>query len=256
MKGRREKGNILGVEKCSAVETILLVNWQPANTLITKLLYGQEKNWQQNNLYSFWNALLAEQTLLLKRLLLLPLTFSTSSARSLGSHCEMQIWQQPHPSKPDKQLEQWTSPLPCSGLSRGHPKPSTKAHLFMNTGLPCQPHHSSHALGYRNRTTAAQAAWLLAGLWLMMMDFVIRQETHLLNHLLTTYDPDPRRLFTLSSRWQEWGPKYFQSLDLASEIKRSGPTFSCWALPNLRLVWKINCRTGASSQNVFFIHPR
>lgn len=43
MKGRREKGNILGVEKHSAAETILLVNWQPDNTLITKLLYGQEK---------------------------------------------------------------------------------------------------------------------------------------------------------------------------------------------------------------------
>jgi len=29
----------------------------------------------------------------------------------------------------------------------------------------------------------------------MMMDFVTQQETHLLNHLLTTYDPDPWRHF-------------------------------------------------------------
>lgn len=72
MKGRREKGNILGVGKHSAAQTILLVNWQPATRLITKLLYGQEKKnktWQQNNLYSFLNALLAEQTLLVKWLL-------------------------------------------------------------------------------------------------------------------------------------------------------------------------------------------
>lgn len=33
---------MLGVEKRSAAETILLVNWQPANTLITKFLYGRE----------------------------------------------------------------------------------------------------------------------------------------------------------------------------------------------------------------------
>lgn len=39
-----------------------------------------------------------------------------------------------------------------------------KTHLFTNMGLPCQPHHPSQALGYRDLTTAAQAAWLLAGL--------------------------------------------------------------------------------------------
>jgi len=44
MKGKREKGNILGVEKHPAAKAILLVNCQLANTLITKLLYGQEKN--------------------------------------------------------------------------------------------------------------------------------------------------------------------------------------------------------------------
>lgn len=44
MKGSTEKGNILGVGKHSAAQTILLVNWQPATRLITKLLYGQEKN--------------------------------------------------------------------------------------------------------------------------------------------------------------------------------------------------------------------
>lgn len=53
MKGRREKGNRSGVEKHLAAETILLVNWQPANTLITKLLHGQDKNWQQGSFYSF-----------------------------------------------------------------------------------------------------------------------------------------------------------------------------------------------------------
>lgn len=44
MKGSTEKGNILGVGKHCAAQTILLVNWQPATRLITKLLYGQEKN--------------------------------------------------------------------------------------------------------------------------------------------------------------------------------------------------------------------
>lgn len=43
MKDGREKRNTLGVEKRSAAETILLVNWQPANMLITKFLYDQEK---------------------------------------------------------------------------------------------------------------------------------------------------------------------------------------------------------------------
>lgn len=53
MKGTREKGNRSGMEKHSAAQTILLVNWQPANTLITKLLHGQDKNWQQDSFYSF-----------------------------------------------------------------------------------------------------------------------------------------------------------------------------------------------------------
>lgn len=47
------KGNALGVEKPLAAKTVLLVNWQQANTLITKLLDGQEKHWQRSNSHSF-----------------------------------------------------------------------------------------------------------------------------------------------------------------------------------------------------------
>lgn len=49
---QERKGNTRGVEKPLAAKTVLLVNWQQANTLITKLLYGQEKHWQQSNLHS------------------------------------------------------------------------------------------------------------------------------------------------------------------------------------------------------------
>lgn len=47
------KGNTLGAEKPLAAKTVLLVNWQQANTLITKLLDGQEKHWQRSNSHSF-----------------------------------------------------------------------------------------------------------------------------------------------------------------------------------------------------------
>lgn len=48
----RGTADTLRVEKPLAAETALLVNWQQANTLITKFLDGQEKPWQASDLHS------------------------------------------------------------------------------------------------------------------------------------------------------------------------------------------------------------
>lgn len=127
MKGSTEKGNILGVGKHSAAQTILLVNWQPATRLITKLLYGQEKN----NLTAEQFVFLPKRTpcctdLAREMAALLPLTCGASSAQSLGSHRKMQM--QPRAAESPA----WASPVP-------RPERPGREHVFCEQGVPRQP---------------------------------------------------------------------------------------------------------------------
>lgn len=201
MKSRREKANRLGVKKHSSAETILLVNWQPANTLITKLLYGQEKK------------LAAEQFVFLPK----SIPCWTGLAFGAAAFSAVNIQHLKHPKSWESsqntnehdsgciqanETSSFSHRLPSS-ISWIKPQPSNpyKNASFINKGLLCQLHHFLHTPGCRNQMRApGLGSWQGSN----SNGFVVQPEADLLNHLLATADPNPWKHFHLAPRDRNW----------------------------------------------------